>query len=328
MVLAKRDLLFLCSENSRSRIQEVSRALGKSPQRIKYSIKALQKEGILKDPYTIFDFSYLGQILFRVYFRGGYVSEKDKAAIVDKLKENSYITAVYELNGEFDLVIEMESPNPSRFNKELKKVIELFPTLNNYKIVLNIVTHMYPRSYLVKDSGILSYAPNEIVLGGDRNVQDFSKSEMLIMKNLLMNPRIRLTRLTKESDLNIKTAAKTLKNLQERKVIRGFKSIVDIYKLDAYKFRLFLKLHNVNQQREDDLLNVLLNTKEFIQLNKTVGDWDMEIDLESFEKAKARQLINNLREEFKDLIETFHIMEFYEYYKNTYLPLYLFNQEA
>ena len=71
----------------------------------------------------------------------------------------------------------------------------------------------------------------------------------------------------------------------------------------------------------------MLNTKEVIQLNKTVGDWDMEIDIESFDKAKIRKLIVEMREEFKDLIETFNIIEFYQYYKKIFLPHYLFNQE-
>ena len=131
------DLIFLYSENARTRIREIAHMLTKSPQRLKYSLKMLEKEGFVNYPHCIFDYSYFGLILFRVYFKGGYISEKDKDYIIRELKENEYVVSIYELTGEFDLAVEMLSPNPSRFNKELKKVTSIIPTLNNYKIILN-----------------------------------------------------------------------------------------------------------------------------------------------------------------------------------------------
>ncbi|MCX8147414.1 MAG: Lrp/AsnC family transcriptional regulator, partial [Candidatus Woesearchaeota archaeon] len=128
------DLLFLYSENARAKVKGLARILKKSPQRLKYSISMLHKEGIIKNPHCVFDYSYFGQILFRVYFKGGYISEKDKGEIIKQLVQNPYVVSIYELSGEFDLAIELESPNPSRFNKELKKVASLIPTLNNYKV--------------------------------------------------------------------------------------------------------------------------------------------------------------------------------------------------
>jgi DNA-binding Lrp family transcriptional regulator len=317
-----RDLLFLYSENARAKIKDLSMLLKKSPQRLKYAMANLDKEGLVANPHCIFDYSYFGFILFRVYFKGGYISEKDKATIISQLFDNPYVVALYELSGEFDLAVEIESPNPSKFNKELKKVANLIPTLNNYKILLNVVTHIYPRLYLPKQE-FLDFS-HEIIVGGDRVVETFDKSEMTVMKNLLATPKIRLTALAKQSDLNIKTAVSIMKDLHKRKIIKGFKYLVNTNKLGIFKFRLFLKLHNMSQEREPSLMNFLLRTEEIIQVNKTVGDWDMEVDIESLDKTRIRFLIIQLREEFRDLIETFNIIEFYQYYNKNYLPKYLF----
>ena len=92
-------------------------------------------------------------------------------------------------------------------------------------------------------------------------------------------------------------------------------------------FILFLKLHNVSPERDLKLLEYLSQTKEIIQINKTVGDWDVEIDIESLDKAHIRYILTQIREEFKDLIENFNIMEFYQVHKKSYLPQYLFNTE-
>jgi len=79
-------------------------------------------------------------------------------------------------------------------------------------------------------------------------------------------------------------------------------------------------------EREKQLKEYFLKTREVVKVNKTVGDWDIEIDIESLDKSKIRYLIVQLREGFKDLIENFNIIEFYQYYQVSYLPRYLFKE--
>ena len=327
MVKLDYDLIYLLSENSRATLKEISQVLKKSSQRIKYSVSVLEKDKILRNPYCIFDYSYLGLILFRVYFKGAYITEQDKNLIIKELTNNPYVVSIYELEGEFDLTLEFSCPNPSKFNKELKKILNIIPTLNDYKIVLNLVTHIYPRYYLSSDKTILKELSPEKIIGGDREIEVFNRNELEVMRNLLLNPKIRLIELASSSKLNIKTAKSILKNLKKRNIVRGFKYIIDENKLSINKCRLFLKLHNLSLERESQLMKFLLNTQEIVQANKTVGDWDLEIDLETLEKNKIRLIIAQLREQFKDLIERFNLMEFYDYYKRSYLPLALFKEE-
>ncbi|MCX8147576.1 MAG: Lrp/AsnC family transcriptional regulator, partial [Candidatus Woesearchaeota archaeon] len=178
------------------------------------------------------------------------------------------------------------------------------------------------------DKTLSEYAAPEIIVGGDREVEDFNENEMSIIKCFLENPKIRLTHLARSANLNVKTATAIFKNLQKRRVIKGFKYLIDPNKLGIYHFRLFLQLHNVSQEKERGLLDYMKDTREVVQINKTVGDWDMEIDIQSSDKARIRQLIVQIREKFKDLIETFNLIEFYTYYKKSYLPIHLFNKEG
>ena len=322
-----RNAIALYSENSRIKINQLAQKLKKSPQRLKYTLKQLDKEQITHLPHCVFDYSYFGLILFRVYFKSSFISEKDKKEIISQLNNNQYVVTVYELSGEFDLVIEIESPNPSRVNKELKKLADLIPTLNNYKLILNIVTHIYPRSYLLYNPELIKELERQIIIGGDRNQAVFTNNELTIMKNLLNNPKTRLTQLARISNINVKTATSVLKSLQQRKIIKGFKYVINRNKLNIEKVRLFLKLHNTSKELEDQLMDYLSETKEITQVNKTVGDWDMEIDIESFDRTRIRYLISQIRESFKDLIANFNMVEFYDYYKKSYLPEYIFNPD-
>ncbi len=323
----KRNTLYLYAESARIKIKDLANTLKKTPQRMKYALKVLENEGLVYDPYSIIDYSYFGLILFRVYFKGAYISEKDKLEIIQQLKENEYVVAIYEITGEFDLVIEIEAPNPSRFNKVIKNIINETPTLSHYKVILNLVTHLFPRVYLTKEEDLWAHVSPQIIIGGDRSVQTFNEKELAVMNNLFLNPKLRITKLAKQVDLNIKTTKTILKNLQKKNIIRGFKYLINMNKLDVHGFRLFLKLHNLTKEREQELINYLVQTKEIVQAHKTVGDWDLEVDIESLEQTRARQLTIELRERFKDLIETFNMMSIYQYYKKTYLPKYIFNKE-
>jgi len=326
MVKTDYGLLYLRSENARISLKALSQHLKKSPQRLKYAVSNLENQGILKSPYCVVDYSYFGLILFRVYFKGGYIKEQDKTNIIQELTNNPYIIAIYELTGDFDVAVEFAAPNPSKFNKEFKKILDLVPSLNEYKIILNLVTYVYPRHYLVKNTHLESLYVERIV-GGDRERENFNNNELSLLKNLILFPNARLTDLAEKSNLNIKTVKSILNNLTKRNIIKGFKYILDTDKLDIHKVRLFLKLHNVSPERESDLMQYLLNSKNIVQVNKTVGDWDMELDLESRDKARIRYIIQQIREEFKDLIERFNLIDFYTYYKRDYLPSFLFKKE-
>ncbi|MDD5331922.1 MAG: Lrp/AsnC family transcriptional regulator [Candidatus Nanoarchaeia archaeon] len=325
MVKINHELIYLKSENARRSLKELSQHLKTTPQRLKYSISTLEKEKILKEPYCIVDYSHFGLILFRTYFKGGYIKEQDKAKIIDELKNNSFVTSIYDFTGEFDLGVEFTSPNPSKFNKEFKRIITLNPALNDYKIILNLVTYVYPRHYLTKNQN-LHNLNIERLLGGDKELVDFNKNELNVLQNLLTDPTITLTKLAEVSKLNIKTVKSIIKDLTKRNVIKGFKHIIDTEKLNVHSSRLFLKLHNVSLERESQLMQFFLNTQEIVQVNKTIGDWDMEVDIESQDKSKIRSMIMKLREDFKDLIEKFNLIELYSYHKRSYLPQYLFNK--
>lgn len=322
----KNDYVYAMSENARAPLKEIAQYLHMSPQRLKYISKSLKRDEIIKQAYCIFDYSYFGQLLFRVYFKGGYISETDKERILRALFKNPYIVSVYELTGEYDLVVEFACPNPSRFNKELKQTIALKPTLKDYKIILNLVTYLYPRQYLT-DKSDLQRLHTEQLIGGDREQIQFNNNEKQVAKTLLQNPVGRLKSLAEESNLNTRTVKTVIKTLTEKKIIKGFRFVIDTEKLKISKSRMFLKLHNIKPEREQELVQYFGKTKEIIQANKTVGDWDVEIDIESFDRTRTRYIIMQIRKNFADIVANFNLMDFYSYHKRSYLPAYIFSDD-
>lgn len=318
-----RALIYLRAENARISLKQLSRHLNKSPQRIKYNLSVLEKNGILSKPYAVFDYASFGLLMFKVYFRGAYIKEKERARIVAELEENPYILSIYELTGEYDLMLVFGTTNPSKFSTELKNLIARIPTLKDYTIVLNVVSYKYPKHYLLEGTGINPLDP-EIILGGDKEKDALSPKDMLVIKYLVSHPMARFTRLAEKTGLNVKTVKSIIRDLKKRKILKGFKYVIDITKLDTHRWRLFLNLHNLSSERETKFMAHLHRSSGVVQTNKTVGDWDLEVDIESLEKNTIRHIVSEIKEEFADIIEHFSLIEIYRYDKISYLPRYLF----
>lgn len=317
------DILFLTLENSRIKIKDISSYTKKSSQLVKYNIKELLKKSDIYSPHTIVDYSYFGLMLFRTYFKGAYVSEKEKNQLIRYFSEDKYVVSVSEMEGEYDLVAEIASPNPSRFNKVLKEMISTYPSLTKYRVSLNLVTYIYPRRYLTGNERIKLFVPQSIVLGGDREKEDFTQKEIDIIKEIVKNPNIRMTVLSKKANLNVRTASKIISGLRSRNIIRGYKYLLNTSNLGITRTRLFLKFQNLNKESEDNLTLSLESIKEVVSANKTLGDWELEIDIESSDKTRIRKIIMELREKFKDIIEDFTTMEILHISKRDYLPGYI-----
>ncbi|MFH1364524.1 MAG: Lrp/AsnC family transcriptional regulator [Candidatus Aenigmatarchaeota archaeon] len=325
--MAKRDLklIYYTSENARMSLRKMSELLRKSPQRLKYAISTMKREGIIRDPFCIFDYSYFDLLLFRIYFRGGYTNDEQRRRILSELISNSHIVSIYEFTGDFDLTVEFASQNPTKFNREFKRLTSLIPTLNDYKIVLNLATYICPKDYLLIDKDIQEIVVEKI--GMDRRKENFNKNENNVIKQMLTNPTLNLIEISKKCEINSKTAKSIMKTLLKREVVKGFKYVVDTNKIGLYKSRVFLRLHNMNNEIETNFMRYLLSIKEVVQINNTVGDWDMELDIEAFDKNKVKELIMKLREDFKEIVERFNVMDFYYDHKRSYLPMCIFEEE-
>lgn len=168
----------------------------------------------------------------------------------------------------------------------------------------------------------------DVIVGGDRQIEDFKKEELALLQTLHSHPLMRPSRVAKQANLNIKTVITLSKKLHRRRIIKGFRYVIDTNRLGIYKHRLFLKLHNLTTEREAALMEFFTIQPNIVQLNKTVGDWDIELDLEALDKGVIRSVIAEMREKFRDLIQGFNSMEFYQYYQKSFLPRAVFGNLA
>jgi len=314
-------LLYFHGENCRLSLSEIAKKIHKSPQLVKYTINRLEKSKIILFYYTVMDYSCFDMLLFKVYFKGGCSKSSELNLLVKKLMENPYVTSIYEMGGQYDFLVEFMATNPSKFNKELKMLIKENEELNNYDIIINIVSHIYPRDYLTprsKKAKDLNF-PSEIIVGGDRDKIVLNDKEKRILLAFVENPKIRLTSIASKLDINIKTVMSVIKSLKNKKIIRAYKSALDMEKCSLISNKITLKLHNIEPEKENMMLDFCLNNPNIVKISKTIGAWDFEIDVETNSPTDFREIYLKIRDEFKDVIRSFNSYKIYKIFKHKYL---------
>ena len=130
--------------NSRFPLTKIAKKTRKSQQRVSYTIQSLLRRDIIKNFYTLIDYSRLNVISFRVYFKVNYISNADFKALIKALQEKNDTSWIATCGGEYDLISTFFSLNPSQFNKNLKKLISNFPKLiHSYVILTTAVIREY-----------------------------------------------------------------------------------------------------------------------------------------------------------------------------------------
>ncbi|MGE0793533.1 MAG: hypothetical protein AB7V77_05140 [Candidatus Woesearchaeota archaeon] len=313
------ELAFLYSNDARLKVKDASKIVKKSSQNVCYFTNILFKNKILTYPHILFDYSYANLLLFKVYFKG-FLTHEEKEQVSIKLKENKCISAIYNLEGMFDLCLEILSPNPSHFNKTMLEIQPILNAYQEYTIVLNVVTHLYAPKKFIQNQTTLSSFNSEIIIGGDRKPYEFKLDEIKVIKTLSENPLKPFTVLSKQADLHVLTFKKILSNLTSKKIFRGVKYIPAFENLGIQKTRLLVSLFPIPNDIKEKISKYLKESLYVSSFSWIIGEWGLECDLLWDNQTNLRKTSNTIREILRGFIRNQQTLELRSHYLKTYTP--------
>ena len=311
-------MLYLLDRNSRTTLSKVAKSLKTSEQRISYTLKSMTKKRQIKYYATVFDYSKFDYNAYLVLLRIIHKNKELSQKIVQDLKELPEVVRIESLQGKFDISAVFLSPNPSSFNKTLKRFIsEHKKTIKENNICTVIVMHKYGRQYL---NPWMKSGTEDMVIGGDRSPVKLSESEELTCKALLEKPEAKFKELNKMTGLTFKTVSSKIKNLKKRKIVRKFEPILDCNRLKITNKLLLIKYSEYDVSNENKLTSFCKTKPEVVSSMKTFGSWDLIINFEALKEEKFDNFMTALREEYEELIADFEIIPIKNKEKFSYLP--------
>jgi DNA-binding Lrp family transcriptional regulator len=275
------------------------------------------EKDIISKFYPLIDYSKLNLLQFRVYFKVNYITEGKLKELINFLEKEEQTGWTASCGGSYDLICTFFAFNPSSFNKKLKEIIEEFPDLiKNYDILTTIVIRNFGRKFLSKTNE----NPKQIILGGDREPEEIDEKDRVILEILDKNARETSVKIGNKIGVNYKTVLNRIKELEKREIIKGFGQILNLTNANYHSNLLMIRYHNISSKLEDKLIKYLHVHPNIISAVKTIGKWDVEIEIETLDEEDLRKIEIEIRHNFALLIHEIESIPLYQTHTKTFLP--------
>ncbi|NQZ85148.1 MAG: hypothetical protein HRU03_05510, partial [Nanoarchaeales archaeon] len=95
---------------------------------------------------------------------------------------------------------------------------------------------------------------------------------------------------------------------------------LNVDKLGFIYFKLHLKLYNLNIDKKKKFMNFLFKHLNVVYTTELINGSDLEIEFQVNSNSEFYKYIENIRNEFGDIIKDYEFMQYTNEYKFTYLP--------
>ena len=314
--LKDRKILHQLDIDSRQSFRSIGRKVGLSKDVVSERVKNLHERGIITRFYTSCDFSKLGLIPLRFYFKYQYTSPTKKKEIIDHFVNCKYSTVVASLEGSYDLMILILVKNINDINSFWKKTLNDFGDFFAER-VFSVYTedHRYRSSFLLDEEDDRTKIPH---LGLGEKVE-FDNLDFKILKLISFNSRIPTLEIAKKLNSTAFTINNRLKKLIESGVINRFSIFLNFSKLgyNGYKVDIYLKEYSKIHQ----IIKYIEKNPYLSGIDSTLGYVDLELELILKNINQLHEIIEGISNKFPNSIRNFTYFRMIEAHKILILDL-------
>ncbi|MBI2147791.1 Lrp/AsnC family transcriptional regulator [Candidatus Woesearchaeota archaeon] len=320
-----RKILYELMLNARQPLSSIAKQVKLSEQVVHYRIQNLLKKGVITNFVAIFDISKLQMGVYRVFFRLSKTNEEEEKAILNYFIRNKNVFWLARIGGRWDLLVDIVAIDIRHFSKILQEIVAEFPdNLQNRETVAFIDSHQFQRRYLLdgkKDDRTIVY------FGGVPQQKLVDNTDLRILKALSQHAHAPNVELSKQLKLSPITIRQRIKIMEKNGIIQGYSPALHPTLFGCCCFKLLLTVHNIDDAKEKKLITFGKFHPSIIFIEKVVGKWDYEYDVECNNEKDFRKLLREMQDQLSDVIVDYEIVPFYYDYKIDYFPFDASNED-
>lgn len=308
-------ILFELDRNARITTSEIAKHIRKSKQFVDYRIKKMEEEKVILGYTTVIDPSRLGYISMRVYLKFHNITPEQQTELENALIKDKEVWWLVSLEGIWDVGYAMAVKNILDFYDYWDKIMKKYRKFISKSSVV-VYTHIrqYPKSYLIgkdnSDEGTLVGASKEII--------ECDNLDKGILK--LISDKARLPLL--DIAIKLKTSPQVIRNhlkkLEKSGIIQGYRALIDVSLLGYRYYKAYINFVNTNQLK--DLENFCFNHPNILNVNRTIGGRDFEIELQAKSFDEFEKIMNDIRKAVSGMIDDYEFVIAREEKKMIYFP--------
>lgn len=315
--LKDRKILYELDKDSRSSNKEIARKVSLSEQVVGNRIQRLLGLKVIDYFYVKTNPSLLGHTHLKIYLRFHNLPSSTEKEMLQQLLGQKHIFWLCSLRGKYDLVVSLYVKSLAKFSAAYD---ELFGSWGEYilerKVILLEKASTYTKAYLVPGQ-----TPQEITYtqGSEQEVA-LDDTDLQLLRILNLQGRRPLTQMATQLSVSADTVKYRVRNLQQQGVITGFGVKINFEELGHQYSIISLKLQNMNAEKYRKLETLALLNKNIIIYLKTIGDHDLELEVETSNKEELDMLLKSLRDNLVMEIKDYEILEVLKEHRMSYFP--------
>jgi DNA-binding Lrp family transcriptional regulator len=312
--LKDRKILLELDRNARQSNSEIAKKVGLNKNTVNYKISRMVEEGLIQGYYAVIDSSKFGYFSVRVYAKFFNTNEKKENEILNWLKNNKFVGVVSRIDSNYDF----------GFMAYVKNIYEWENVLNDFKekfreffwqerVDIFCRVFHYTRTYLLDKN---QDASRDIQTIGGEKIEKTDELDLKILSILAKNAKLPLIEIAEKLKADVRTIAFRIKQLEKRKIIQGYRVLLNLNKIGYEYYKLNIKLNDCSNYKK--LFGFCENHKNVIYIDQTLGDLDFEIDIEVHGRQELLELIAEIKKNFP--VRDIETLNFKEYLKLETLP--------
>ena len=198
--------------------------------------------------------------------------------------------------------------------------IEFLTKFNNYieKREFGIYSNVtyFSRAYLLKTEKNIFSMPI-ISLSKEEKLD---KSDLKIIELLSKNARISIVDIAQETSLTSKTIINKIKRLEKDKIVVGYRAEFNLEKLELKYYKIHISTFNTTPEKIKRFKQYIQENPNIIYYDEVLGGYDIEIEVQIENENKLRELIEEIRERFSNIIKDYEVLHYFKEHRLRFFP--------
>lgn len=313
--LKDRKILYKLDIDAKQSSSKIAKSVGLSKDAVNYRINKMIKEGVIKRFYTVLNTPQLGFMHFNTLFRFRTINEIIKKDFIQYCLNHKRVIWCVSCYGSWDFGVSFLAKDLGEYQAFIQEILNKFGDKIHEKTVSLIVdSPTYTRDYLInsKTSREFQYKAST-----KKNIDEI---EHKILSLISQNAQLNSIEIAQKLNLTTDIVRYRIKQLIKDNIIQGFRISINLEATDYIYYKLLFTLKDLNPEKEREFREYCKRNPNIIQLIKYIGKWEIQTELEVQSEKELYKIIEEIRNRFGDIIQTYEILRLKEE-KLNYYPL-------